>query len=271
MAAAAPVVPATRDAGARFVEAREAFRAGERVHLARVAESLRDTEFAPWVEHWRLRLRIEEDSFDGVRTFLDREAGSYLAEKVRGEWLRQLGRRQDWKTFQHEYPSLVQPDQELSCYALQARLARQQDATVLDEARPLWFGVLDLPDACQPLMDRLLADKRLDADDVWTRVRRLVEVRKFSVARNVARNLPPEHTIDPRKLDAATDNPARYLARQLPNFAATRPGRELRCSQSCASRAATPPRPRRVGAPSRNTICRTTAPTPGARSPGRRR
>ena len=227
MTAAAPVAPATRDAGARFVEAREAFRGGERVHLARVAESLRDTEFAPWVEHWRLRLRIEEDSFEGVHAFLEREAGSYLAEKVRGEWLRQLGKRQDWKTFQQEYSALAQPDQELACFALQARLARQQDATVLDEARPLWFNALDLPDSCQPLMDKLLAEKRLDADDIWTRVRRLIEVRKFSVARNVARHLPPEHTIDPRKLDAATDNPARYLAKQLPNFAATKPGREL--------------------------------------------
>lgn len=227
MAAAAPVAPATRDAVARFVEAREAFRAGERVHLARLAQSLRDSEFSPWVEHWRLRLRIEEDFYEGVREFLEREAGSYLAEKLRGEWLRQLGRRQDWKTFQQEYPALAQPDQELACYALQARLARQQDATALDEARPLWFNTVDLPDACQPLMERLLTDKRLDPDDVWARVRRLVEVRKFSAARNVAKHLPPEHTIDPRKLDAATDSPARYLARQLPNFAATRPGREL--------------------------------------------
>jgi soluble lytic murein transglycosylase len=227
MAAAAPVATATRDAASRFAEARDAFRAGERVHLARVAESLRDTEFAPWVEHWRLRLRIEEDSYDGVREFLDREAGSYLAEKLRGEWLRQLGRRQDWKTFQQEYPALAQPDQELACYALQARLNRGQDDSALDEARPLWFNAVDLPDSCQPLMDRLLAEKRLGGEDVWTRVRRLVEARKFSAARSVAKHLPPEHTIDPRKFDGATDNPARYLAKQLPNFAATRPGREL--------------------------------------------
>lgn len=244
LAAAAPVAPATRDAGSRFVEAREAFRNGERVHLARVAESLRDTEFAPWVEHWRLRLRIEEDAYEGVGEFLEREAGSYLAEKVRGEWLRQLGKRQDWRTFQQEYPSLFQPDQELVCYALQARLTRQQDATALDEARPLWFNAIDLPDACQPLMDRLLADRRLDAEDVWSRVRRLVEARKFSAARNAARNLPADQAVDPRKLDGATDNPARYLGKLSPDFAATRPGRELalfavvRLSRSDASGAA---------------------------------
>lgn len=227
MVVAAPVAPATLDAEARFVEAREAFRAGERVHLARLADSLRGTDYAPWVQHWRLRLRIEEDSYDGVGEFLERESGSYLAEKLRGEWLRRLGKNQDWQTFQQEYSTLERPDQELSCYALQARLNRQQDVTALDEARPLWFSVVDLPDACQSLMDRLLADSRISSDDVWARVRKLVEMRKFSAARAVARHLPPEFTIDPRKFDAATDNPARYLAKQLPNFAATRPGREL--------------------------------------------
>lgn len=227
MAVVAPVAPATRDAVSRFAEAREAFRAGERVHLARVAESLRNTEYAPWVEHWQLRLRIEEDTFDGVREFLDREAGSYLAEKLRADWLRQLGKRQDWKTFQQEYSALAQPDQELACYALQARLERSQDESALDEARPLWFNVADMPDSCQPLMERLLTEKRLKTDDVWTRVRRLVEARKFGPARSVATYLPPQDTIDPRKFDAIADNSARYLAKQLPSFAATRTGREV--------------------------------------------
>ena len=227
VALAAPVAPATRDVVSRFAEARDAFRAGERVHLARVVESLRGTEYASWAEHWQLRLRIEEDAFDGVREFLDREAGSYLAEKLRADWLRQLGKRQDWKTFQQEYSALVQPDQELACHALQASVARGQDESALDEARPLWFNVIDMPDSCQPLMDRLLQDKRLNADDVWTRLRRLVEMRKFGPARSVAKALPPEHTIDPRRFDEAVDNPARYLARQLPRFAATRTGREL--------------------------------------------
>jgi soluble lytic murein transglycosylase len=228
MAAAASVAAmGSLDAESRFMEARDAFRAGERVRLGRLADSLRGSEFAPWVEHWQLRLRIEEGNSDGVREFLDRESGSYLAEKLRGEWLRQMGKTQDWEGFQREYPSLAQPDQELACYALQARLARQQDTTALDEARPLWFAVIDLPDACQPLMDRLIAEKQLDTDDVWTRVRRLVEMRKFSAARNVAKSLPSEYTIDPRKFDAIADNPSRYLARQLSNFAATRTGREL--------------------------------------------
>ncbi len=214
-------------AESRFMTAREAFRAGERVRLAKIAESLRGTEFSPWVEHWRLRLRLEEDSSEGVVEFLDREAGSYLAEKLRGEWLKRLGKQGQWETFQKQYPLLVQPDQEVICYDWQARWAGQNDTTALDEARPLWFSALDLPESCLPLMERLLADGRLGADDVWLRIRRLLEARKVGAAKAVARHLPAGQTVDVRKLDAIADSPARYLTKLPKDFAATRPGREL--------------------------------------------
>jgi soluble lytic murein transglycosylase len=218
---------ATADAETRLLAARDAFRAGEQVRLAKIADSLRGHEFAPWVDYWQLRLKIETNSADGVRDFLDRESGSYLAERLRGEWLKQLGKQQDWPTFQREYPMLVQPDTEIVCYGLQARLSRQLDVTALDEARPLWFAVPDLPEACNPLMDRLVADGRIGADDVWTRMHRLLEAKKLSAARQVAQYLPAGQAPDAKSLDAVVDNPARYLNRLPAKFAATRPGREL--------------------------------------------
>lgn len=211
----------------RFAAAHDAFRAGERVRLARLGESLADTDFAPWVAYWQLRLRLEENSAEGIPEFLERERGSYLAEKMRAEWLRWLGKRQDWAAFQDEFPRLIQPDPELSCLALRARLERQQDAGALDEARPLWFATTDLHEACQPLMQRLIAGGGLTRDDLWARMRRLMEARKLGAANAVARQLPSRETPDARKLEAVLDNPARYLARLPANFAATRPGREL--------------------------------------------
>jgi soluble lytic murein transglycosylase len=211
----------------RFAAARDAFRAGERIRLAKLGESLRGSEFAGWVEHWQLRLRLEENTDEGVADFLERENGSFLAEKMRGEWLRWLGKRGDWPPFQQEYPRLVQPDQELACHALRGRLERQEDASALDEARPLWFTVIDLPESCQPLMQRLIADGRLDRDDIWARMRRLMEMKKPGAAQLVARHLPAREAPDARKLEAVVDNPARYLARLPGNFATSRPGREL--------------------------------------------
>ncbi|MDR2001048.1 MAG: lytic transglycosylase domain-containing protein [Zoogloeaceae bacterium] len=215
-----------RDAQTRFAEAGAAFQAGDNARLARLAMTLRNSEYAPWVEYWRLRLKIAADSFDGVEDFLDRESGSYLAEKLRAEWLRQLGKRQDWVAFQQEYLTLAQPDQELICHALQARLDRRRDKTAFDEARLLWLDTANLPDACQPLMDRLFAEQRLSIDDVWARMRRLLEARKFGVARTLARSLPAEEAVDLRLLDLAIDKPARYLNEQSPKLV-TRFEREL--------------------------------------------
>lgn len=215
------------DADTRFMTAHEAFRAGERVRLSKIAESLRDTEFFPWVQYWQLRLRLEEDATEGVAEFLDRENGSYLAEKLRSEWLKRLGKQGQWETFEKQYPLLVQPDQEVTCYGWQARWASRNDTTALEEARPLWFSLVELPESCLPLMDRLLADGRLSSDDVWTRIRRLLEARKIGAAKVAARQLPAGQTFDARKLDAAADNPARYAAKLAKDFATTRSGREL--------------------------------------------
>lgn len=216
-----------KEAEARFLAARDAFRAGERVRLARLVESLRGDELAPWAEHWQLRLRLEESSAEGVPEFLDREAGSYVAEKLRAEWLRQLGKAQDWQRFQQEYPSLVQPDPELVCYAQRARLVRQQDVTALDEARANLLSALELPEACQPLTEKLVADGRLSGDDLWAHMRRLLEYKKYAAAKQFSRYLPHGQAPEPRTLDAIADAPARYLARLPAGFSSGRSGREM--------------------------------------------
>jgi len=207
--------------------AREAYRKGERVRLARAVEALRGHELQPWAEYWQLRLKLEDKQADDVPSFLEREAGSYLADRLRGDWLRVVGEQRDWDTFQREYPKLFQPEQDLVCYSLQARLDRLQDSTALDEARPLWFSVLDMPAPCVPLMDQLVAAKRIDADDAWERMRRLLAARKLAQAKQFTRYLPRGQEPGARTLDAIADKPARYIARLPANFAATRTGREM--------------------------------------------
>ena len=50
-----------------------------------LAEAIGDYELRPWVDFWRLRLRLEDGSSEGVAEFLEAEKGTYLAEKLRGE------------------------------------------------------------------------------------------------------------------------------------------------------------------------------------------
>ncbi len=212
--------------------AREAYKNGERVKLDRQLEALHRLAQAhplePWVRYWQLRQRLEDDGVDNeavdtqIAGFLASQSGSYLAEKLRGEWLKALGKRGRWERLQRDYPLLAMPEPELACYELQARLALQQDPSALEEARPQWFSNLDLPESCQPLMDRLVASGRIAEDDVWERLRHLFEAKKFSQVEQVARYLPARQTPNLKVLARIADKPQRYLEQ---NRLSAHPGR----------------------------------------------
>ena len=215
----------------KVLAAREAFRNGERVKLGKQFDGLRGVagqhDLQPWVEYWYLLQRLEEGDNDQLKDFLTRQNGSYLAEKLRADWLKMLGKRRQWDSFQREYPTLLQPDQELVCYAQQARQATQADAAALDELRPVWFAASDLPDACVPLMEQLMAAGRIDANDVWERMRRLLEAKKLKSAKQAAGYLPATQGPSAKTIDAIAGNPLRYLERLPGNFSSSRPGREM--------------------------------------------
>ena len=219
--------PAWPDSGdAHFLAAREAFRVGEAGRVQRSLEAVRGAVLEPWVEYYFLRLKVDDPGGDdAVADFLHRQAGSYLAEKLRGEWLKALGNRGRWEIFRREYPQLIQADQEVDCYAWRDRL-QMGDASVLDEARPLWFAAAALPAACTPIADALVREKRIVADDVWLRMRRLFEAGQWRELRETAEYLdvPPPAA---KTLEALADKPGRYLDRLPAAFERMRQGREL--------------------------------------------
>ncbi|MBP9712270.1 MAG: lytic transglycosylase domain-containing protein [Sterolibacterium sp.] len=219
----------------RFLAAREAFRTGDRVHLAGEYNGITATtahDLDPWIEYWYLRQRLDDHDSSGIADFLQRQGGSYLAERLRGDWLRSLGKQRQWERYPAEFSQLKQADTELTCYALQARLLsaspRDASSATLDEARLLWFSVLDMPEGCRPLMDRLVAAARIDVDDVWERMRRLLENKRYNSARSLAEYLPGTQPPALKLLESIADKPQRYLDKQLPvQFYSSRAGREL--------------------------------------------
>jgi len=195
----------------KFLAAREAYRVGESVRLGHMAEALQGNDLAPWAEYWQLALRISGGQQEGVEDFLARSSGSYLAEKLRSDWLKALGRRAMWTSFLNQFPLSTEPDQETRCYAEQASLATQKDGTVPDSVRDLWFAANDLPEACMPLMDRLVSEKRLLSDDIWARIRAQLDQSKYGEAKSAARYLPDGNMPEQRTLERIAAKPARYL------------------------------------------------------------
>jgi soluble lytic murein transglycosylase len=205
--------PATADPlDETFLAARDAARAGDRARLERLAGELEGYGLSPYVDYWRLQLGLKDADAQAIRAFLADNEGGYLAEKMRGDWLKQLGRQGKWTLFDAEYPALGQPDQELACYALQSRLLRG-DAGALDEAMPLWLALIDPPESCYPVLEALIIDKRVQAGDVWARIRRQVEANRLTGARHSMNYLPPSQTPDARTAKAVTSSPMPWLAK----------------------------------------------------------
>ncbi len=209
-----------------FLIARDAFRAGDRNKLEKATAMIGSHELAPYVENYRLRMWMDQGDSAAIRSFLERNERSYVAEKLRADWIRWLGKRSTWNEIDLEFPKLASPEPDTTCYAQQARLSRN-DRSVLDEAEKLWLTQIEPPEACRPVVDALVASQRMSADDVWTRARRQIEANRPGHAKTTLNYLPDSQMPDSRAFDSAISNPMGYLARQPGNWYGTRSGREL--------------------------------------------
>ena len=211
---------------AAFLAARDAFAAGDRAKLARAASGLVHHPLTPWADYFRLSLQLREDSDAGVAEFAGQHGGTWLGEKMRGEWLKWLIDRQDWARARAQFHAMQRPDAEAVCRGLEARL-RLGETEAIGEARALLAAAAPLAGSCFAPLGRLAREGELPADAVWDRLRRLWAGNRVKDARVVATWLPAGEAPSIRAIDAASEQPARHLARLPAEFAATRREREL--------------------------------------------
>ncbi len=204
--------------------ARDAHRAGDVKRLARYAERLRGHLLEPYAVYWKLSADLAGANPAEVRAFIDTYGDSPLADRLRSEWLKLLGKNRQWDLFDAEFPRLKRDDLEITCYSLQSRL-RVNETRALTDARALWFLGRPMPDSCGPLFDALVATRHLSTDDIWMRLRLALEGGQVSLARRIAEYLPAGQAPSRHTLSAIASNPGGYLERGQFNHD-SRAGRE---------------------------------------------
>lgn len=207
-AAAADAEPADTD----FLAARDAFLANDAAALERIAPRVKGHLLESYVGYWQLRLKLDDAPAERVQTFLDRYDGTPLADTLRGEWLKSLGKRALWSQFAAEYPKRSGEDAELACYALQWRREADRESA-LGDAKQYWFSGRDQPDSCQPLFAELEAQGRITAADVWSRFRLAHEAGNFRLAARLVAELPAKDRPSAADFERAERNPGPTLAR----------------------------------------------------------
>jgi len=224
LAVAFPLFAQDRDAV--FLAARDAFRAGDRNKLERAAAQIGNHELAPYVENYQLRMSIDQGDSSAMRSFFARHDGTYVAERLRADWVRWLGKRGLWGEILLEYPKLLAPEADISCWSQQARIATG-DRAALDEVQNSWLVMVDPPEACRGAFEALTRDGRISVDDVWARARRQFEAGKTGPAKVTLGALPASDAVDGKAFEQLVASPLGYLVKQPGNWDATRAGREL--------------------------------------------
>jgi len=201
---------------AAVLAAREAAAGGDRGRLAVAAAAIGEHPLQSYGEFWLLQLRLRSER-SGAAATLDRDVGDFLqrhprtfvADRLRLDWLLNLGARREFAALLRERPSLMWGDDaQLRCYEVLARyLTQERPKAAAVEGRSLLVATRESAgDGCTALVDELIADRQFSP---WTRVRALVEHNQLASARRATAALPAG---DAAQAAQILDQPERWLA-----------------------------------------------------------
>ena len=154
-----------------IVDIAQAYKQRDRKRMAALLGQVRGSSLEPWAVYWELSSRLDTASKTEIQTALGRIAGTYQEDRLRAEWLLQLGRNRDWATFDQEYRQYRMGDERaLQCYALWSDYANN-GADVAKTVQDLWLSLREGDEACAGIAEQLIEHKKLPAQTAWIRAR----------------------------------------------------------------------------------------------------
>lgn len=189
----------------------------DRAHAANYG-ALANHPLRIYAEYWRLsaQLALGAQDKEEVRRFIGRNGETRPGEQLRREWLKQLGKARAWDDFSEQYVKFGGDDQEIVCYSWQERLDRQ-DREVLVEAKALWNSGRSAPEACDTPFAAAIAAGLLSIEELWLRIRKLLELGQPAEVKRANVYLPPAMRLNERQLSAAHNEPGRFLLNEKLN------------------------------------------------------
>ena len=200
----------------------QAFKKGDKTRLSNLLPQVRGHALEPLAAYWEMRARLDSAPESEIRGFLAAYAGSYYEDRLRNDWLQQLGKRRDWATFTAEYPRYrMRDDREVRCYAL-ATEAMNSKANVADEVKRLWYSLREADDGCTYVADHLHSGGQFQALDLWRKARIAMDANRPRAAQAAVEIEAPRLSEQVALIHA---DPAKYLDKRI--IAVTRSRKEL--------------------------------------------
>ena len=195
-----------------IVEAREALRRKDARRLLATRDSAvaQRHPLAMWADYWEIYNRLGDATQPELTAFFERWPGTYVEDRLRNDWLLELGRRRDWAGFAAEWPKFrMNDDREVQCYGL---LVRQQAGDdVRRAARDAWLAQRDGDNGCATMATALHEARQLEPDDAWLKARVATEINRPRAVRQALALIGSDALA---RYEELSDSPARYLARK---------------------------------------------------------
>ena len=207
-------------ADAALLEMREAFRRSNTSQLAALLPRVRGHQLESLALYWDMKTRLDTAPATEIRATLDRMAGTYWEDRLRNDWLLQLGKQRDWATFETELPQFrMNDDRQVQCYALMldAVAGRIPASEAARQVVPLWHAQRDADDGCATAAQALLDSGHLKPLAVWQRARLAMDANKPRAVAQAVAMLDPDWV---PMIEALAKDPAKYLDEK---FTAIRP------------------------------------------------
>ena len=207
-----PQPDASREQDELFAQLRDAARKNDADKAAALAARLPDYAIPSYVDYYRLKPRLRDASNEEIQDFLKRYGGSAIADRLRNDWLLELGRKRDWTNFDRELPLFVKNDDyQVKCYALLSRASKGQN--VAADARVLLDNPPAYGEACAALVNQLVQSGQFTNNDLLAQLRLAGEMHATGPSRRTALLLGASDT----RAAQAVDLPAVAMARGIGN------------------------------------------------------
>jgi len=190
----------------------QAFKQRDRKRLASLLPTAKGSPLEHWAAYWELSNRLDDASKAEIEGFLSRYGGSYQEDRLRADWLLQLGRNRDWATFRQQFAQYrMGDDRSIQCYGLWSDWATSH-ADVAAAVQELWLAQREPEEACAGIAEELINAKKLPAQVAWVRARLGFENDRLRVATQAVGALNDKWV---KTVNAIYLNPGKYLNDKL--------------------------------------------------------
>ena len=210
-----------------FLQARAAYDKKNAIALSEMVQQLQNQHYilAPYADYWLMLLNLEDADNQTVINFLTTYNEYPFADRLRGEYLKKLAKKQDWASFANEIINYQLEDPAVACYAAESS-AINGDVSSLAGAKSLWMQAKEQPANCSNLYNRMQAAGALSEDDIWARLRLSLADSRIALAKAIVKRSKTFDVSQYKLIDRAYASPAIAINKKLFSFK-TRFGREL--------------------------------------------